>query len=151
MEIYDANGQLIARSSDVSKTPLDETRQAGERKREEWLLDIAKRSRSEGWGIEKAREIVDAEINATPNLRAGAVAARSEGLLACDSSVRSEFERLQQLRDEVWRLDQDFLKRVKHGPSQLLIDILRRQSRDNERKYVATTDTYLDFMHWQYA
>jgi hypothetical protein len=152
VEIYDKQGRLIGyvNPAHISKAPLDETRQAGERKREEWLRDLARRSHKENWDAEKASVVVEQEIAATPNLRSGATAAKSEGLIACNPAVRSDFDRLQRLRNDAWELDSSFFRRVKHGPSQLLIDVLRRQSKASERQHVATVQAYLDFMHKKY-
>jgi hypothetical protein len=152
MDIYDKDGRLIGYVNPVhiSKTPLEETRQAGERKREEWLRDLARRSAKENWDAQKARSMVEAQIAGSPHLGAGATAAKSEGLLACHPAVRSDFDRLKRFRDEAWERDRTFLKRVKYGQSQLLIDVLRRASRPRERQYVTTTDAYLSFMHNRY-
>jgi hypothetical protein len=56
MDIYDKEGSLIGYANPVhiSKTPLEETRQAGERRREEWLCDLARRSAKENWDDEKS-------------------------------------------------------------------------------------------------
>jgi hypothetical protein len=152
MDIYDKDGRLIGYVNPVhvSKTPLEETRQAGDRKREEWLRNLARRSAKENWDNKKTRSMVEAEIAASPHLGSGATAAKSEGLLACHPAVRSDFDRLMRLRDEAWERDQAFLRRVKHGPHQLLVDVLRRASITHECQYVTTTDTYLKFMRNQY-
>jgi len=62
MDIYDKDGRVIGYVNPVhiSKTPLEETRQAGERKREEWLRDLARRSVKENWDAQKARSMVEA-------------------------------------------------------------------------------------------
>lgn len=152
MEIYDRQGRLIGyvNPAHISKAPLDETRQAGERKREEWLRGLARRSDKENWDAAKARGVVESEVAATHNLGPGATAAKSEGLIACHSAVRSDFDRLERLRNDAWELDTSFFRRVKHGPSELLIDILRRQSSARERQHVTTAQVYLDFMHKKY-
>jgi hypothetical protein len=152
MEIYDKDGRLIGHVNPVhiSKTPLEETRQAGDRKREEWLRDLPRRSAKENWDNKKACSMVEADIAASPYLGSGAVAAKSEGLLACHPTVRSDFDRLGRLRDEAWGRDRTFLRRVKHGPHQLLVDVLRRASRTRECQYVTNTDMYLTFMYNRY-
>lgn len=152
MDIYDKSGRLIGYVDPVhvQRHPLEETRQAGDRKREEWLRDLAKRSVSGNWEDEERRKIVEDEVKTSPHLNSGAMAAKSEGLLACHAAVRSDFDRLQRLRDEAWERDRPFFRRVKHGPHQLLVDVLRRASRAHERQYVATIDDYLQYMHKQY-
>ena len=77
--------------------------------------------------------------------------AKSEGRRACSPAVRLEFDRLKRLRDEAWERDQQFLRRAKHGPYQLLIDILARQEKTSERHYVTDVDTYLQFMRREYS
>jgi hypothetical protein len=49
-----------------------------------------------------------------------------------------------------WNRDQHFLPGVKHGPHQLLIDILGRQQSSSQRRHVATVDAYLSFMREKY-
>jgi hypothetical protein len=152
MDIYDKNGQLIGYvdPAHVQRHPLEETRQVGERKREEWLRELAQRSASENWDIKKGRQIVEAEVAASPHLAAGAAAVLSDGRRACHPAVRSDFDRLRGLRDEAWDRDRGFLRRAKHGPYQLLVDILGRQQTASERHHVATADTYLAFMGIEY-
>jgi hypothetical protein len=112
--------------------------------------DLAQRAVKGNWSAEDARQIVEAEVAASPNLRKGAATAISEGRLASDPAVRSGFDRLHHLRDEAWARDRDFLRRIKHGPSQLLIDILRRQQSPSQCCHVATVDSYLSFMREEY-
>ena len=153
MEIYDKEGRLVGYvdAAHIQRHPLEETRQAGERKREEWLADLARRSAKENWDAKKACSVVEAEVAASPHLLSGASAAKSEGLLACDPAVRADFDRLRRIRNEAWDRDRSFLRRVKRGPQQLLVDVLRRASRTNERQHVATTDDYLKLMHTRYV
>jgi len=59
MDIYDKNGRLIGyvNPTHISKTPLEDTRQVGDRKREEWLRALAQRSAKENWDVEKAAKL----------------------------------------------------------------------------------------------
>lgn len=155
MEIYDRAGVLIGyvRQSDVSQKPLENTHQVGDRKREQWLQDLAYRSFSGRWSPTQIKLCVSEEVDSSPHLstnnsRSGA---RSEGLLAASAIVRGEFDRLRSIRDEAWDSEKDFLRRVKHGPHQLLVDILRRQANGTERANVQSAVTYLAFMHRQYG
>jgi YD repeat-containing protein len=153
MDIYDKDGRLIGYvdPAHIRGHPLEETRQAGERKREEWLRDLARRSAKENWDTKRAREVVEAEVTASRHLLTGAATAVTEGCRACHPAVRSDFDRLRRLRNEAWELDRKFLRRAKHGPYQLLVDILRRQQSTNERHHVATVEAYLPFMRKEYA
>ena len=47
--------------------------------------------------------------------------------------------RLIALRDELWRKDPDFLRSTLHGPSQTLVNLMRRQKRPSERHHTAGT------------
>lgn len=152
MDIYDKSGRLIGyvNSNHISKTPLEDTGQVGEGKRDEWLRDLAQRSTKENLNVEKARAVVEAEVATSRHLGAGAATTKSEGLLACDPAVRSDFDRLKRLRDEAWELDRRFLRRAKHGPYQVLLDVLRRAAKASERHHVKNADSYLEFMRSRY-
>jgi hypothetical protein len=150
MEIYDKAGRFIGYvlQSSVSKTPLEDTRQVGERKREQWLREIARRSLQEKWTYGKAKQVISEEIKSsnlsTAKSQGNAI---SEAMLAADGSVRGDFDRLVEVRDESWQRETNFVRRVRHGPSQVLVDLLRRQSREDERTHAASADAYLRYLH----
>jgi YD repeat-containing protein len=86
MDIYDKDGRLIGYvdPAHIQRHPLEETRQRGDRKREEWLGGLAQRSARENWDEQKARQVVEAEVAASPHLRKGAATTISEGCRASD-------------------------------------------------------------------
>jgi hypothetical protein len=136
--------------------PLVQTRLAGERKREEFLIGIAEQSSREAWSRERAEsEVRKAAIKAafadhitTERSFANLVA---EGILATDPAVRDHVPRLITLRDEIWSKDPGFLRSSLHGPSQTLIDLMRRQKRPNERHYTASATAYLVYLRRRFA
>jgi hypothetical protein len=72
---------------------LIDTRQQGERKREEWLADFARRSVAAGWTKNTARvkarsEVVEAEIVGHLKSEKAAANAVDEGVLAAHPDVR---------------------------------------------------------------
>jgi hypothetical protein len=154
MEIHDKAGNSIGYvlQSNVSKTPLDETRQVGERKREQWLQDIASRSVERKWTRDQARKVILEKVTHsnlfTPRSRECGI---SEVMSAANSEVRGHFSRLVNVRNESWRREADFLRRVRHGPSQVLVDLLRRQSRSTERPFAASADAYLGYLHQKFG
>ena len=136
--------------------PLVQTRLAGERKREEFLIGIAERSSREAWSRERAEnEIRKAATTAifadhikTERSFANLVA---EGMLAADPAVRDYVPRLIVLRDEIWSKDPEFLRSALHGPSQTLIDLMRRQKRPSERHHTASAAAYLTYLRRRFA
>jgi hypothetical protein len=136
--------------------PLVQTRLAGERKREEFLIGIAEQSSREAWSREKAEsEVRKAATKAafadhitTERSFANLVA---EGILATDPAVRAHVPRLIALRDEIWSKDPGFLRSSLHGPSQTLIDLMRRQKRPSERHHTASADAYLAYLRRRFA
>ncbi len=130
---------------------LTDTRQKGERKREEWLADIAKRSDAEGWTIATARakvrsEVVEAEK--VGNLKdEGAIAnVIRDGVLAAHPNVRGDFSRLVTIRDQLWKKDPDYLRRTLHGPSQILIELMRRQKNPSEQHHARSAADFLRYL-----
>jgi hypothetical protein len=154
MEIYDKAGNFVghALQSNISKTPLEETRQVGERKREQWLEDIARRSHAGRWTADQARNIVSEEVRnsnlSTAKSRENGI---SEAMLAADPHVRGQFAQLVRVRDESWQREPEFLRSVRHGPSQVLVDLMRRQSRSAERQHAQSADAYLKYLHRKFG
>ena len=70
-----------------------------------------------------------------------------EVMLATRAPVRRHFHRLREVRDECWRREPDFLRAVLAGPSQVLVDLMRRQSHAHEQMHVASADAYLAHLH----
>ena len=136
--------------------PLVQTRVAGERKREEFLMGIAGQGSREAWSRERAEnEIRKAATTAifadhikTERSFANLVA---EGMLAADPAVRDHVPRLIALRDEIWSKDPEFLRSALHGPSQILIDLMRRQKRPSERHHTASAAAYLAYLRRRFA
>jgi hypothetical protein len=136
--------------------PLLQTRLAGDRKREEWLAEIAEQSSREAWNRDKAEnEVRKAAIKAifadhitTESSFANLVA---EGTLATDPAVRDHVPRLIALRDAIWGNDPDFLRDVLHGPSQTLVDLMRRHKRASERHHTASVEAYLTYLRRRFA
>jgi hypothetical protein len=130
---------------------LTETRQKGERKREEWLAAFAKRSAAEGWTIDTARAKACSEVVEAKGLKdKGAIAnVVRDGMLAAHPDVRDDFSRLVALRDKLWRMEQDYLRRNLHGPSQLLIELMRRQKNPSERVHAKNATAFLKYLREQ--
>src|SRR4051812_22621259 len=110
----------------IKKTDaLSRTRQAGENMREEWLGNIARRSRARKWSNESAEiaiysDVLHAVIAGRLKSRKSADQAIGEGKLAAHPGVRNHFERLVRLRDELWETERDFLADPLYGPYQML-------------------------------
>jgi hypothetical protein len=136
--------------------PLAQTRLAGDRKREEWLTEVAGQSSKEGWSREQAKiEVLKAAAKALIARHITTEKSHeivvSEGLLAARPEVRDHVPRLISLRDEAWNKDPNFLRAALHGPSQMLVDLMRRQRRPNERHHAATVDAYLAYLRRRMA
>jgi hypothetical protein len=136
--------------------PLAQTRLAGDRKREEWLIEVANRSSKEIWSRERAKievlkAVAKALIGRNITTEKSHEIVVSEGLLAARPEVRDHVPRLISLRDEAWNKDPNFLRAALHGPSQMLVDLMRRQRRPNERHHAATVDAYLAYLRRRMA
>jgi hypothetical protein len=135
---------------------LTQTHLAGVRIREEWLIGLAEQSSEEAWSKDKAgNEVRKAAIKAifadhitTESSFANLVA---EGTLATDPAVRDHVPRLIALRDAIWGNDPDFLRDVLHGPSQTLVDLMRRHKRASERHHTASVEAYLTYLRRRFA
>ena len=142
--------------SNFRSQPLLQTRQAGDRWRERWLEKLALESAAQAWSLEAAT--IAAQDGALDASLAGHLRTRSavnelirQGRLAAHPAVRSEFQRLMQLRDEIWKLDPGFLRQTLHGPSQVLQDLMQRQCTASERHHVVTPATYLRYLRNRFA
>jgi hypothetical protein len=133
------------------KMMLLETRQAGDRKRECWLLTIAAESSAENWSLRDARDRAELDVNEafsfgniqSPKTISNAI---TEGALAAHPAVRNEVARLVAIRDELWESFPDYLRKTLHGPSQTLVDLMRRQKQQHERHHVASSSAYLTYL-----
>ena len=130
---------------------LTETRQQGERKREEWLADFAKRSIAENWTTSTARrkaelDVLDAELVGHLKTEKAVANAINEGMLAAHPDVRNHFARLLAVRDELWKIEPDYLREKLHGPSQILVELLRRQKKRIERHHTESAAAFLRYL-----
>jgi hypothetical protein len=130
---------------------LAQTHQAGHRVREKWLVGVAELSTNERWSKEKAEiEVRKAAAKAffahrirTENSHSVVIA---EGLLAACPEVRDHVQRLIRLRDDAWAADPILLRKAMHGPSQALVDIMRRQRRPHQMRHVSCVENYLAYL-----
>ncbi len=147
VEVFDQNGRHIGHVDPVHvrSHPLGETRQVDERKREDWLRALARRSASEEWLLTQIEQTVHQEVMCSSHLQTprSRQEANRQGRLAADPDVRIDFDRLVRLRDECWTADPRFFRRTRHGKSQLLIDILMRQKEPARRSDVVSPHAYL--------
>ncbi|MGH7039868.1 MAG: hypothetical protein ACREE1_17225 [Stellaceae bacterium] len=123
----------------------------GERMREEWLVDIAKRSAAEHWAKNTAQRMARSEVNEAAEVghlksKNAMTTAACEGALAAHPDVRDDFGRLMTIRDELWKSEQDYIRRTLHGPSQLLIELMRRQKNPRERHYTNSAADFLKYL-----
>jgi hypothetical protein len=133
---------------------LTDTRQKGERKREEWLADFAKRSVAEDWTIDAARakassEVVEAEMVGNLKNEAAKANVIRDGVLAAHPDVRNHFNRLVKIRDELWNSEPDYLRSTLHGPSQILVELMRRQKKPSERHHTKSAADFLEYLRKQ--
>jgi hypothetical protein len=136
--------------------PLTETRQAGQRLREEWLADLARKSRLNSWTpsqivIAVQQGALDAALAQTLRTASSVNEAIRQGRIAAHPFVRNEFDRLVKLRDDVWLIDPVICRRYMHGPSQILIDLITRCRNPAERHHVADDASYLSYIHSRLA
>jgi len=130
---------------------LLETRQAGDRKRECWFLSLASESNINNWSLREARYRATADVAEafsygniqSPKTIANAIA---EGTLAAHPAIRNEMARLVGIRDELWKSYADYLRQTLHGPSQTLLDLMRRQKQPHERRHAANAQAYLAYL-----
>jgi len=135
----------------VTDMVLTQTRQAGDRKRESWLLSLAKESEAGNWSPGEARTRASADVGAAVQngniLSLGSIGnAITEGSLAAHPAVRGEIARLVAIRDDLWESFPDYLRRTLHGPSQTLVDLMRRQKQPHERHHAASSHAYLAYL-----
>ena len=131
--------------------PLTQTRQVGDRGREIWLQQLAQKSLERHWTAEQAhiaalRDALGAALAQNIRSEQAMNTLISEGRLAARPEVRAEFGRLMSLRDEVWSLEAGFLRSTLHGPSRVLVDLMRRQSKPEQRHHTASARAYLNYL-----
>jgi hypothetical protein len=124
--------------------------------REQALRAFAAESAEKMWSKLKCR--VEASALAIDVALAGNLTSRKaintmsgELQLAGHADVRNEFERLAALRDEIWSIEVNLLREALHGPSQVLIDMMRRQKRPAERHHVASAQTYIRYLRKRFS
>jgi hypothetical protein len=150
------SSQSAARGRKAITHPLAQTRLAGDNKREEWLAGIAELSSEEGWHREKA------EIKVHKSVEKAVFARRitteksfanvvTEGLLATDPDVRDHVSRLIALRDQAWPKVPAIVRDRLHGPSQMLMDLMRRQRTESERHHTASVEKYLTYLRRRFT
>lgn len=139
----------------TSKKPLLQTRVRGERLRERFLIDFAQKAAKNNWdegqcAVEALREAV------APLIARKFLSERSVDTLAREArlighpDVRDNVPRFLVLRDEVWNLQREFLRKALHGPSQILIDIAKRHERPDERNNVVNAEAYLSYLYQRF-
>jgi hypothetical protein len=69
-----------------------------------------------------------------------------DGVLAAHPAVRDHFSRLMMIRDELWQMEPDYLRRTLHGPSQILIELMRRQKKPSERYYANSAADFFRYL-----
>jgi hypothetical protein len=130
---------------------LTDTRLVGERKREEWLQEIARQSEAGKWKTALARQKASAGVTDAQRFgRIGPKTAKNmiaEGVLASDPYVRAHVDRLMAIRDELWATQPEYLRRTLHGPSQTLLELMRRQKRPDEQHYANDASSFLTYLH----
>jgi hypothetical protein len=136
--------------------PLVQTHLLGDRRREQWLTFFAERSAMERWSLEKSelevRKAAELAIFADRILTEKSFKnVVAEGRLATHPDVRAHVPRLISLRDEAWLQKSSLLRASLHGPSQVLIDMMRRQRNPAERRYVTALDVYFDYLERRFA
>ena len=149
-------GRKVTKASRGRPNSLVQTHQRGDRKREEWLEDLACRSAREGWSLEKAE--IEARKAAEKAVFAGNLNTQKSfdnvvdnGRLAAHPDVRDHVPRLIALRDEAWAREPAFLRNVLHGPSQILVDLMRRQRDAGERQHARSVTAYLAYLRQRFA
>ena len=126
----------VTKARRVSPNPLVQTHQRGDRKREEWREDLACRSAREGWSLEKAE--IEARKAAEKAVFAGNLNTQKSfdnvvdnGRLAAHPNVRDHVPR--------------------QGPSQILVDLMRRQRDAGERQHARSVTAYLAYLRQRFA
>ena len=135
----------------VSISPLSETRQKGDRRRERWLAELASCSLLEAWTPERVAVEVRNRVNsgvAVGHLKADRSINTTihEGCLAGHPDVRSHFHRLIQMRDRIWAAHSDLVRSIVHGPSQLLVDMCVAQKKQHLRHYLSSDAAYVQHL-----
>jgi hypothetical protein len=133
---------------------LTDTRQEGDRKREEWLADLAKQSATERWTKETARTMARRDVGEAAKIghlksKNTMITAVSEGTLAAHPDVRDHFSRLVKIRDELLEKNSDYIRRTLHGPHQLLIELMRRQKKPSEQHHAKSAADFLEYLRKQ--
>ena len=72
-----------------------------------------------------------------------------DGALAAHPDVRDHFSRLVTIRDELWKAEPDYLRCTLHGPSQLLIELMRRQKNPSEQHHAKNAISFLKYLREQ--
>jgi hypothetical protein len=141
--------------ADPSESLL-KTRLKGERWREQSLHDLSRMSTKNEWSEEQCHiaaldAAIDVALAHKLNTRGAVNNLVNDLRLAGHSEVRDEFERLLAVRDEVWAVDPAFLRATLHGPSQVFVDLMRRQRNRSERRHTANAKTYLRYLRRRFA
>ena len=133
---------------------LTDTRLEGDRKREEWLTDLAKRSATERWTKETAQTMARLDVDKAAEIghlksKNAMTTATSEGTLVAHPDVRDHFNRLVKIRDALFQNNPDYIRRTLHGPHQLLIELMRRQKKPSERHHTKSAEDFLEYLRKQ--
>lgn len=154
------SGKRPSRSSQTGRIkPADlllETRQRDDRKREQGFEALAKRAAEEEWSedraeIEVLKTIKAAHFGGCRYTEKTFDTLVAEGKLATHPAVRGQVAQLKKLRDEAWATYPVFLRGALHGPSQVLIDMMRRQRDRDERHHVRNLMTYMAYLHQRFS
>ena len=149
-------GRKLTKARRGRSSPLVQTHQRGDRRREEWLEDLAHQSAREGWSLEKAE--IEVRKAAEKAVFAGNLNTQksfdnvvAEGRLAAHPDIRDHVPCLIALRDEAWARESAFLRNILHGPSQILVDLMRRQRDAGERQHTKSVAAYLAYLRQRFA
>jgi hypothetical protein len=133
----------------VSQTPpLKKPVVFGDNEREFWMEEIALRAEAEDWMHVQRKNVIT--MAAHEAVFAATIPPDDliyEAMLATRAPVRRHFHRLREVRNESWGREPFYLRAVLGGPSQVLVDLMRRQSHPHEQVHVASADAYLAYLH----
>jgi hypothetical protein len=137
----------------VSQTPsLEKPVPFGDNEREFWMDEIALRAEAEDWThVQRKNAITKAAYEASFAATIRPDDLIFEAMLATRTPVRRHFHRLREVRNESWGREPLFLRAVLGGPSQVLVDLMRRQSHAHEQMHAASAGAYLAYLHWLFS
>jgi hypothetical protein len=132
--------------------PLEQTHPRGVRQLEEWMLTVSTHSKQHNLIITDIKSFVtDSFLKARSYVDGLAESTRArrieEGCLAASPEVRKHFPRLREMRDRIWATHRTFLRVKRHGPQQILNDLMRIQRHPARRRYAASGIAYLAYLH----